>query len=74
MAGTLEYDPPVEPAPDKGKIDLTPEQVVLFEQLRKLRWEKADEQGTPVFIISNNRILKEIAIGKPDTMEALKSI
>ena len=70
----LEYEPLVEPAPAKVKIDLTPEQLVLFEQLRKWRREKADEQGTPVFIISNNRILKKIAIGKPDTMEGLKSI
>ena len=70
----LEYEPLVEPAPAKVKIDLTPEQLVLFEQLRKWRREKADEQGAPVFIISNNRILKEIAIGKPDTLAGVTSL
>ncbi len=70
----LEYEPLVEPSPAKIKVELAPEQLALFERLRQWRKERADEQGAPVFIISNNRILKEIAVKQPDTLEGLKSI
>lgn len=69
----VEYEP-VLPKSDKNKQKLSPEQEVLFNRLREWRKEMAEKQGVPVYVVSNNEILTEIAVNKPQTMEALKQI
>jgi ATP-dependent DNA helicase RecQ len=68
----IEYDPLLEPA---GEVsDLKEADMVLYNKLRQWRREQAEAQGVPVFIISTNGILKQVAIRKPETVEELKNI
>ena len=54
--------------------DLTEGKEDLFEVLRSLRKEIADEQGVPAFIIFSNATLAEMALVRPTTMRQLLSI
>ncbi len=46
----------------------------LFEKLRKLRFDKAKEQGLPPFVIFSDRTLHEISAYMPVNEEELRSI
>lgn len=54
--------------------ELSKEQQPLFRQLRAWRKEKADKNGTPVFILATNEQLSQIAVRRPVTLEALRQI
>ena len=46
----------------------------LYEQLRALRTELAEEEGIPPYVIFHDRSLKEMAAMKPDSLSAMLDI
>jgi ATP-dependent DNA helicase RecQ len=46
----------------------------LWEKLRGLRLEIAKEQGVPPYMVFNDKTLKEMAVRRPATREALLDI
>ena len=56
------------------KENMNAEQQPLFHKLRAWRKEKADKNGTPVFILATNEQLTQIAVRRPVTLEALRQI
>ncbi|MBF0470558.1 MAG: DNA helicase RecQ [Gammaproteobacteria bacterium] len=57
-----------------AKRQLKEEQMVLWESLRRLRKEFADEQGIPAFTIFHDSTLVEMVERHPTTMEQLAHI
>jgi ATP-dependent DNA helicase RecQ len=54
--------------------DVTPEQIELYERLRAMRKELADEQGVPAYVIFHDATLREIIEKRPQTLEAFAAI
>lgn len=46
----------------------------LFEHLRKLRKQMADQQGVPPYVVFNDATLQEMVLKKPTTGKAFKAI
>jgi ATP-dependent DNA helicase RecQ len=57
-----------------GTQPLGPIDEALFEKLRQLRRQLADEQGIPPYIIFGDTTLRHLAASKPHNAEALLSI
>jgi ATP-dependent DNA helicase RecQ len=53
---------------------LTAEEEALFERLRALRKELADERGVPAYIVFNDSVLLEMARSRPATPSGLLEI
>jgi ATP-dependent DNA helicase RecQ len=53
---------------------LTPEEEKLFEGLRALRREIAEELGVPAFVVFADTTLRELARHRPGTREAMRAI
>lgn len=79
----LRADPVVEHAGNAGTgrearqsvaLDLPEDRLVLFEALRKWRREEAREQEIPPYVIFHDSVLKDIALEKPEDMDALGDI
>ncbi|MCU1514738.1 MAG: ATP-dependent helicase, partial [Microbacteriaceae bacterium] len=51
--------------------DLPPELAPVFDSLRAWRSVEAKEQGVPAYVIFHDATLREIATGKPTTLEQL---
>ena len=67
----------VKPKPGKLKFDpvLTDDRShALWEQLRRLRLDIAKELGLPAYVIFHDKTLKEMALLRPNTREALLQI
>lgn len=52
----------------------TPQEVALFEALRRWRSQKAKEEGVKPYVIAHNAELSEMVTHKPATPEALAAI
>ncbi|HSH44414.1 MAG TPA: ATP-dependent DNA helicase RecQ [Longimicrobiales bacterium] len=59
-----------EPPPPEFDPDADP----LFEKLRALRKELADERGVPAYIIFNDRVLREMSERRPSSAAELLAI
>jgi ATP-dependent DNA helicase RecQ len=57
-----------------GASGLSDPDRALFEELRTLRKELADQKGVPAYIVFNDRVLLEMAIRRPATPEALLEV
>ena len=55
-------------------VDLAPDAVPLFEQLRAWRAATAKEQGVPAYVIFHDATLRQIAARKPATLAELGTI
>jgi ATP-dependent DNA helicase RecQ len=55
-------------------VDLPPEAVGLFEQLRAWRAGVAKEQGVPAYVIFHDATLREIAATRPSSLAELGSV
>lgn len=47
---------------------------VMYEELRKWRKERAEQDGVPPYIVFTNKQLRNLVINKCQTMEAMKNI
>lgn len=63
MVGSSSVDSPTFAAED-----------ALFQSLRQWRAERAREQGVPAYAILHDRVLREIATLRPDSLDALATI
>jgi ATP-dependent DNA helicase RecQ len=54
--------------------DVTPEDIELWEALRRLRSELAKDQGVPPYVIFHDATLRELVERKPSTLEAFATI
>ncbi len=61
-------------ASSSGDEVLTPVEERLFEALRALRREIAEELGVPAFVVFADTTLRELARTRPGTREAMRSI
>ena len=52
----------------------TPEEEALFQRLRALRKELADEQGVPAYIVFSDKVLREMAATQPSTPSELLAV
>ncbi|MDZ4783649.1 MAG: DNA helicase RecQ [Planctomycetia bacterium] len=62
---------------DAGRIDLGSWEGVdreLFDALRKLRRQKADEKGLPPFIVFGDATLRDMARRRPSTLPAMRHV
>jgi ATP-dependent DNA helicase RecQ len=50
------------------------EEEALFERLRALRKQLADEQGVPAYIVLNDRSLRELAARRPASPDEMLEI
>ena len=50
---------------------LPPEAEPVFEALRLLRLELAREESVPAFVVASDRTLRDIALLRPKTLDAL---
>jgi len=50
---------------------LPPEAEPVFEALRLLRLEVAREESVPAFVVASDRTLRDIAVLRPKTLDAL---
>jgi ATP-dependent DNA helicase RecQ len=70
----------LQPAPDQTDHQrpqphaLDPEQQQLFEHLRALRKQVADDQGVPPFVVFSDRSLREMALHQPETLDDMSAI
>lgn len=69
----IEYEVPVD-ADRSGSDDLSETQKLQFKRLKEWRKERADKEGIPAFIISNNKQLIDVIRRAPATMTALRDI
>jgi ATP-dependent DNA helicase RecQ len=46
----------------------------LFERLRALRLELAQEHGVPAYVVAHDRTLRELVRLRPDTLQALRQV
>jgi ATP-dependent DNA helicase RecQ len=59
----------------KGGLDsLSLEAKQLFEELRKLRKQLADEQGVPPYVVFSDKTLVELSILKPSTRDEMLTV
>jgi ATP-dependent DNA helicase RecQ len=68
---------PVRAASKKARgavVDLPAEAIPVFEQLRAWRAAAAKEQGVPAYVIFHDATLREIATGRPTTLEQLGTV
>ena len=56
------------------KEKLTPSELKLFEQMKKVRKDKSDAMGLPPYILSTNAEMKQIIKKKCTTIQSLKAI
>jgi ATP-dependent DNA helicase RecQ len=79
----LRKDPPRKAKPGRtGRMGTVPAPMVdmdaaaqrLFDTLRQLRTRLAREQSVPPYVIFHDRTLREIALRRPDSPEALSAI
>lgn len=61
-------------AVEKGRVMIADEDKSLWEALRQLRRELAEEQGVPAYIIFNDKTLYEMLKARPADMEAMSHI
>lgn len=61
---------PLFPAPEGGDR----QEEALFQELRKLRLQLANEQGLPPYIIMSDKVLRLLAIMRPKTVEAFGNV
>lgn len=66
--------PLAAPAPPADDEPLSPEAQALFDALKAWRREKASGLGLPPYVIAHDRTLKEIAVARPATKEALLTV
>lgn len=59
---------------DGYKDILTENDMPLFDRLREWRKETSKEEGVPPYIVFTNRELAEIAVIKPESLNALQEI
>jgi ATP-dependent DNA helicase RecQ len=55
----------------KAAVELPAQAQALFESLRGWRAEVAREHGVPAYVIFHDATLREIAVARPESMEAL---
>ena len=60
--------------PKAAAIDLPPELQPVFEALRAWRGEVAKSHGVPAYVIFHDATLREIALARPESMDALSHI
>jgi superfamily II DNA helicase RecQ len=70
----LEYDSLLPPSSPKETDGLDEPQKILLDKLKAWRKERAEKDGVPVYIIGTNREFRDIAVNKPETVEALKAV
>ncbi len=70
-SATKRFDKPVKPAAISAAAPADPQ---LFERLRRLRTELAEEEGVAPFVIFHDKTLRTIASHKPVTSAALREI
>ena len=71
----IEYEPILDKkASSPPPEPLNKEQQALFDRLKVWRKERADKDGVPVYVISNNKSLVAVATAAPRSQEALKAI
>ncbi|HET9095546.1 MAG TPA: DNA helicase RecQ [Candidatus Baltobacteraceae bacterium] len=58
----------------KSAISQAPPDDDLFEVLRRVRKQIADEQGVPPYIVFSDATLRELAAHKPSTLSAFRNI
>ncbi len=58
----------------QGPPELDAEELALFEELRTLRKELADEAGVPAYVVFNDRTLREMATRRPSTPGGLLEV
>lgn len=63
-------------ASTKGRVvsDLSEQDMALFDTLRQLRRQYAIEQKVPPYVIFNDATLKELAVHKPTSLSAFRTI
>jgi ATP-dependent DNA helicase RecQ len=73
--------PPFDPAPGRGPryvpaaaIDAEDYDPGLFEALRELRRDLAEERGVPAFVIFQDTVLRELARRRPSTAENFRAV
>ncbi|TVR03748.1 MAG: DNA helicase RecQ [Spirochaetaceae bacterium] len=59
---------------DDVRVIDAPETQRLFEQLRALRKQIADEQGVPAYIVFTDRTLRDMAERRPTTMDEMAEV
>lgn len=67
----------MESQPDKRTVQVvadTPEQAALFDKLRQRRWQLAQEQGVPAFMIFSDKTLHEMARDQPQSPAAMLDV
>jgi len=68
----LEKEP--EKSTGKGKLSLDEPSNSLFDALRRLRKELADQQHVPAYVVFSDATLREIASVQPDTFSQFRAI
>ena len=63
-----------KPAVPRSFGDVTPEDIELWEALRKLRSDLAKEQSVPPYVIFHDATLREIVQRRPRTLEEFASV
>jgi len=61
-------------ATDPQLIELTSEEMIVYEKLRRWRFRRANQQGVPPYVIAHNKTLKQIVRAKPTTTDDLRRI
>ena len=65
---------PAGRAPVDEEVTLTPDERALFDALRALRREIADEHGVPPYLVFSDDALREMAAVRPSSPDALADV
>ncbi len=55
-------------------LELGPDALAAFEELRRWRYETAKTQGVPAYVIFHDKTLKELAAHRPVSLDALAQV
>jgi ATP-dependent DNA helicase RecQ len=66
--------PSDDPAREAADVDLSAADEALLERLAAWRRERASRDGLPPYIVAHNATLREIALRRPATSEALATV
>ncbi|MBK6940421.1 MAG: ATP-dependent DNA helicase RecQ [Planctomycetes bacterium] len=65
---------PTTPRPAIETVPSTPEHAALRERLREWRWQQAQAEEQPAFVVFSNRVLDALVIARPSTRAELGAI